>query len=173
MSTTPRCVDIYGEPTTNPDAMAHCTKCHKLLDAEEYSEDGECVCGADLTAHDAISTGRMLRAEIERVDAEMAEWTRLNTTKRNPMTIAPPDEPFRAANLDRQLAAVAAENARLEDLVDSLRKERDALAAALRAIDNLAVLCRVTSDATDAEDFMGIIDICRTALDDTNGEVTP
>ncbi len=81
MTPIPRGTDIYGEHTTNPDAMVHCAACRKLLGAEAYSEEGECDCGADLTSPDAISTGRMIRAERERADAEMAEWTRINTTK--------------------------------------------------------------------------------------------
>lgn len=72
-------VNIYGEPTTNPDAMTHCTACKRLLTADAYREEAECVCGADLTTAESIITGRMLREAREAVDAELAEWTRLNS----------------------------------------------------------------------------------------------
>lgn len=74
--------DIYGEPTDNPDAATHCAKCARILTADQYCEEAECVCGADLTCPDSIITGRMVNAERERLDKEMEEWTKLNTSRR-------------------------------------------------------------------------------------------
>ena len=76
--------NIMGDETVDPDEFVYCVKCHREVlgpDAPGWNEEMECACGELLAEADSLITGRMLRAQREGVDRQLAEWTELNKAK--------------------------------------------------------------------------------------------